>query len=243
MVVLVGYTNAGKSSLFNRITGAKVYAADRLFATLDPTLRRWSPAGGSPIILSDTVGFIRHLPHDLVAAFRATLEQVKEADLLLHVIDARSEQREERVSAVAQVIEDLGARCVPQIQVFNKLDLLPDATPRMERDASSDSLQVWVSATTGAGLDLLGRAIVESLDRGLTKTWVKLPAGAARLRAKLYDTGTVIEETMDAEGGCLLEVDMPIVRLRRLHQSEGVAFYPVAGHGLGPYDPIVAHNN
>lgn len=158
---LVGYTNAGKSTLFNALTGAKVYAANQLFATLDPTLRRIDLPGGAPVILADTVGFIRDLPHDLVAAFRATLEETRLASLLLHVVDAGDPQHQERSEQVNRVLQEIGAQDIPQIEVYNKIDLLENGAPRLERNRDGSVKRVWVSAANGAGLDLLRLALTE----------------------------------------------------------------------------------
>jgi GTP-binding protein HflX len=160
-VSLVGYTNAGKSTLFNALTGARVYAADQLFATLDPTLRRVELPGDAPVILADTVGFIRDLPHDLVAAFRATLEETRLASLLLHVMDAGDPRHQERREQVNQVLHEIGAQAVPQIEVYNKIDLLENSAPRLERNRDGSIKRVWVSAASGAGLDLLRLALAE----------------------------------------------------------------------------------
>lgn len=163
-VSLIGYTNAGKSTLFNRLTKSDVYVADKLFATLDPTLRRISFPQTGTIILADTVGFIRDLPHDLVNAFHATLEETLQATLLLHVIDAQNIERQQCMDAVQKVLVQIQAETVPQLQVFNKLDLLPNQTPRIERDENGRPIRVWLSATTGAGLPLLHQALGEILD-------------------------------------------------------------------------------
>ena len=150
VVSLVGYTNAGKSTLFNRLTESRVYAANQLFATLDPTLRRLELENVGPVVLVDTVGFIAHLPHKLVAAFKATLEETLNADLLLHVVDAATEQREDNIHQVHEVLAEIGADRIPQLQVYNKLDLLEQA-PRIDRNADGVPERVWLSAATGAG--------------------------------------------------------------------------------------------
>ncbi len=159
-VALVGYTNAGKSTLFNRMTGATAYVADQLFATLDTTLRRVYVEGADSIIMSDTVGFIRELPHDLVAAFRATLAEAAEADLLLHVIDAQAANRDEQIAAVDRVLVEIGAATVPQIRVFNKCDL-EGLAPGVERDGCGTISTVRLSALTGAGSSELRAALAE----------------------------------------------------------------------------------
>ena len=160
-VSLVGYTNAGKSTLFNRVSGAGVLAEDKLFATLDPTLRRVDVGAGEHIVLADTVGFIRHLPHDLVAAFHSTLEETREADLLLHIVDASSDRRDENIDAVNIVLNEIEADEVPQIVVYNKIDMLPEAQPRVDRDENGKVWRVWVSAVTGAGIDNLRKILHE----------------------------------------------------------------------------------
>jgi GTP-binding protein HflX len=160
-VSLVGYTNAGKSTLFKALTKAGAYAADQLFATLDTTSRRLYLEGAGQVVLSDTVGFIRDLPHALVAAFHATLEETASADLLLHVIDSASGDRDAQIEAVNGVLEEIGAAQVPQILVWNKIDTT-GVEPAVERDAYGKITRVRVSARTGAGLDLLRQALIET---------------------------------------------------------------------------------
>ena len=165
-VSLVGYTNAGKSTLFNRVTGADAYCADQLFATLDPTLRRVSIKGGEHIVLADTVGFISDLPHDLVAAFKATLEETREANLLLHVVDATLEHKDDVIAEVEAVLKEIGADDVPIIQVFNKIDCLDKAEPRVERDNNGVVRRIWLSAVSGQGIDLLRQVLQEVCVQG-----------------------------------------------------------------------------
>jgi GTP-binding protein HflX len=160
-VSIVGYTNAGKSTLFNRLTRANVYVADQLFATLDTTSRRMFTAETGEIVVSDTVGFIRHLPHSLVAAFRSTLEETMQADLLLHVVDASNPSRDDQIAEVNKVLAEIAASDIPQVLVFNKIDLL-DTPPGVERDDYGRIARVFLSAQTGAGLDGLRLALTEA---------------------------------------------------------------------------------
>lgn len=215
-VSIVGYTNAGKSTLFNRLTGAQVYAADRLFATLDPTLRRLELAGAPPVIVADTVGFVRDLPHSLVAAFRATLEETVEADLLLHVADAHDDAHLERIDQVNAVLAEIDAEKIPQLLVLNKIDQLPERVPRLDRDADGKPQRVWLSARTGEGLDMLYEALAEfslahsarqgrELDpmvarRCAAPSRINLPPEAGRLRALLYAHHLVRAESVAEDG-------------------------------------------
>lgn len=221
VVSLIGYTNAGKSTLFNRLTGADVLAADQLFATLDPTLRRVELPGLGPVLMSDTVGFIRQLPHDLVAAFRATLEEVCEADLLLHVVDAADVERDAKIAQTLSVLELIGAAQVPVVEVCNKIDLMPHPLARMERDADGSVRRVWLSARDGAGLALLGTAVAERLSGNHVELRLALPFAAARLRARLFAAGVVLGEEVDAACGNMVSVRALRLRLEGLCRSEG----------------------
>lgn len=225
-VSLVGYTNAGKSSLFNQLTDADVYAADQLFATLDPTLRRLDVADCGPVILADTVGFIRHLPHKLVDAFRATLEETTRANLLLHVVDAASDEREENIHQVEEVLEEIKAESIPRLEVFNKLDLL-EQSPRIDRDALGRPQRVWLSAHSGDGLELLQQAIAELLGGEMAQLHIELAAGLAeglgRLRAALYKQGAVLSEEHADDGASLLHIRLPRSDWRRLLSAEDFA--------------------
>lgn len=219
-VALVGYTNAGKSTLFNRLTGAEVYVANRLFATLDPTLRRVDLPEIGPVILADTVGFIRHLPHDLVEAFQATLEEVCEADLLLHVVDAHDERRQANIMQVNKVLESIGAHQVAQLLVYNKIDLCPAVQAAIDRDAEAQSIRVWVSAQTGAGMAELQQVIAELLGDDMVEKQLVLTPKQAKLRAKLYQLSAVAAESISPEGDYHLLIRMPKAQLERLLGSE-----------------------
>ena len=229
LVSLVGYTNAGKSTLFNALSQAGVYAADQLFATLDPTLRRLVIDGLGPFILADTVGFIRHLPHNLVRAFHATLEESIRADLLLHVVDCACEDRMEMMKQVRTVLAEVdeeirgqaptGERHQLQLEVFNKADLL-GISPRIERDDQQRPCRVWMSAQENQGLDLLQQAIAELLTTDLVHEQVFLLPHQGRLRSRLYRLGAVQEESFDEQGVSVLNVRMPRQDFIRMFAQE-----------------------
>ncbi|KPQ22609.1 MULTISPECIES: ribosome rescue GTPase HflX [unclassified Halomonas] len=207
-VSLVGYTNAGKSTLFNALTQSDVYAADQLFATLDPTLRRLEIEDVGPVVMADTVGFIRHLPHKLVEAFQATLQEAAEATLLVHVIDAADPDRDLNVEQVERVLEEIGADDVPVLKVMNKIDKL-DSAPRIERDGQGLPEVVWLSAQQGKGLDLLHEALTERLASDVIGFSLTLAPEQGKLRAGLHELNAVREEAFDDQGRSVLDVRLP----------------------------------
>ncbi|MCG8015480.1 MAG: GTPase HflX [Candidatus Thiodiazotropha sp. 'RUGA'] len=219
-VSLVGYTNAGKSTLFNRLVGSNVYAADQLFATLDPTLRRLELEREGPVVLADTVGFISHLPHDLVAAFKSTLQETTDASLLLHVIDAASHQRATCITEVNEVLQQIGADKVHQIEVFNKIDLLEEFEPRIDRNENGMITRIWLSAQTGEGCDLLLQGLAEYYRKNHVRQKLRLNPENGRLHALLFERGAVINESSTDEGGWEMDIDMSEREFRRLLKEE-----------------------
>lgn len=217
LVAIVGYTNAGKSTLFNALTGANALAVDQLFATLDPTLRRLD-INGMPIIVADTVGFIRDLPHELVAAFKATLEETREADLLLRVSDAADPEHGLRDAEVDAVLQEIGADAVPCLHIRNKIDLLEEP-PRLTRDGEGRPHEISLSAAQGLGLDLLKQALAECFMGGVVEGWIRLPMSASRARARLFAQSAVLEENA-LEDGWLLKIRLTKVAYEDLCQKE-----------------------
>lgn len=222
-VSLVGYTNAGKSTLFNRLTESGVYAADQLFATLDPTVRRVELADVGAITLADTVGFIRHLPHKLVESFRATLEESAAADLLLHIIDAGAEERQEQIEQVLEVLHEIDADQVTLLEVYNKIDTLTQIEPHIQRNAEGKPERVWLSAQSGQGIELLIQAMQELLVDDLVVTTLVLPQQLSRLRAKLFDLQAIVQEHYDEQGQSVVDIRIARVELNRLLSHEGLA--------------------
>lgn len=215
-IALVGYTNAGKSTLFNRLTGGEVYVANRLFATLDPTLRRIDLPEVGQVIVADTVGFIRHLPHDLVDAFHATLEEITEADLLLHVIDTHDERHDANQLQVNDVLATIGALDVPQLLVYNKIDLCPGVAPSSVRDEQGMIKKVFVSAVSDLGMTELKAAIATRLGHDLVQRTLLLTPEDAKIRAKLYQLGAILSEQLLDNGSFQVTIRMPRTQLEKM---------------------------
>jgi len=220
-LALVGYTNAGKSTLFRALTGADAYVADQLFATLDPTVRSIVLPGNTKVVVADTVGFIRELPHELVAAFQSTLTEAREATLLLHVVDVSDPRREEHIDEVNRVLAEIGAADLPQILVFNKIDRI-DTPPRVERDESGKASHVWLSAARADGLDGLLEAVAERLSRVARRATLRLPVSAGELRARLYAANLVRAERISDDGGFEIDTELSEVELLKWAREPGV---------------------
>jgi GTP-binding protein HflX len=229
-LALVGYTNAGKSTLFRALTGADAYVADQLFATLDPTIRRVTLPGGAAVVAADTVGFIRELPHELVAAFQSTLTEARAATLLLHVVDASNPRREEQIEHVNAVLAEIGAEHIPQLLVYNKIDRLA-SEPRLERDAHGRPSAVWISAQERLGLELLLVAVAERLARHARRARLRVPPSAGALRSRLYAARAVRAESTTSDGSIELAVELPDLELLTLARTPGVQILEVQNEG------------
>jgi len=223
-VSLVGYTNAGKSTLFNRVTGSDVYAENQLFATLDPTMRRIEIADIGAVIMADTVGFISHLPHKLVEAFRATLEEAANSTLLLHIIDAAADERLRNIEQVDLVLEEIGAAELPQLKIYNKIDLIPEVAPRIDRDDAGKPVAVWLSAQSGLGCELLDEAIAELLGTEMVIAQLLLSPQDGRLRAALYEQQAIAQESFRDDGVCIANLRVPKSDLLRILSAQKIHF-------------------
>ncbi len=224
-VSLVGYTNAGKSTLFNALTKADVYVANQLFATLDPTLRRIQVDDVGEVVLADTVGFIRHLPHDLIAAFKATLLETQEASLLLHVIDASDPNLLDNIESVNDVLVEIDAYDIPTLLVMNKIDLLEGKQPGIDRDENGVPIRVWISAQNSLGLDLLFTALKERLARQIQVCQLSLPAHLSKLRSRLYQLHAIEHEIINEDGSFNLQIRIPLIEWNRLAKKEPDLLY------------------
>lgn len=236
LVSLVGYTNAGKSTLFEKLTGNDTYVADQLFATLDTTLRKLELPPHDHVILADTVGFVRDLPHTLVTAFRATLEETASASLLLHVQDAADSERDVQREAVEEVLREIEADEVPRLDVFNKLDCLEAQAPRIDRDDQGRPVRVWLSAHTGEGLNLLKQAIAECLFAQVRLWRLRLPVAHGSLRAELFRLGAVVKEQFEDDGTAMLTIRMEASQFKRLLMHAGLdaqAVVPIDSSAVG----------
>jgi GTPase len=227
-LALVGYTNAGKSTLFRALTGADAYIADQLFATLDPTVRRIVLPGNTTVVVADTVGFIRELPHELVAAFQSTLTEAREATLLLHVVDVSDPARDEHIDEVNRVLAEIGAADLPQILVFNKIDRI-EVAPRLERDETGRASHVWLSAMRSEGLDLLREAVAERLSRVARRATLRLPVSGGEPRARLYAAGLVLAERITADGAFEIDTELSEFELLKWAREPGVEILTLAG--------------
>jgi GTP-binding protein HflX len=217
-VSLVGYTNAGKSSLFNQLTAAGVYAQDQLFATLDPTLRRLTLPGNRAVVLADTVGFISRLPHELVAAFRSTLQETIDADLLVHVVDAANPAHAEQITEVNAVLAQIGAQAIPQLMVMNKIDLVEELAASQELDNQGKPARIWVSSKTGEGIELLLHALVASLNAATVHLELQLPPAEGALRAALFREADIQQQEYLPSGDLHLTLGIPSINFAQLRK-------------------------
>ncbi len=222
MIALAGYTNAGKSTLFNQLTGSTVFADSQLFATLDATIRRVVlPASGEAVI-ADTVGFIQNLPHDLVAAFKSTLEETVKSDIILHVVDASDDYNMEKITQVEKIINEIGAADIPDILVMNKIDCLQNFIPRIDRDKNGTIYRVWVSAQNGKGIDLLCQALSEKLSGMMKRAKIQLDVNHAHIRSEIYNVGYIHKEKVNEYGQWVLEINVTNHYLSKLLNKQGV---------------------
>ncbi|MXP67678.1 ribosome rescue GTPase HflX [Pantoea sp. Aalb] len=215
-ISLVGYTNAGKSTLFNIMTSANAYTADKLFATLDPTLRRLNNVNLREVILADTVGFIRHLPHDLIVAFKTTLQETRQAKLLLHVIDATDIYINEKIKVVNDILMEIKANNIPVLLIMNKIDALDSFKPRIDYDKNNQPIRVWLSAKSGLGLSLLWEALSKYLLGEIVQYNLCLPPMASRLRSQFYQLKVIEKEWNEDDGSVILHIRIPINHWRYL---------------------------
>lgn len=217
-VSLVGYTNAGKSTLFNTITESGVYAADQLFATLDPTLRKIDLRDVGSAILADTVGFIRHLPHDLVAAFKATLQETQEADLLLHVVDYSDDQFRDNIDQVNEVLDEIDAGDIRQLMICNKIDRMEGVDAHIDRDENGVPIRVWLSAQQGIGIDLLFTALTDCLSESMVQYSLRIPPNEGKLRGALYGLNCISSQSYAEDGDWLVDIRMPTSDWNKLNK-------------------------
>jgi GTP-binding protein HflX len=227
-LALVGYTNAGKSTLFRALTGADAYVADQLFATLDPTVRRITLPGNTAVVVADTVGFIRELPHELVAAFQSTLTEAREATLLLHVVDVSDPRRADHIDEVNRVLAEIGAQDLPQILVFNKIDRI-ESPPHVDRDEAGRVSHVWLSAARSRGLDLLREAVSERLARVARKATLRLAVYSGEVRARLYAANLVLAERITEDGAFEIDTELAEVELLKWAREPGVEVMALDG--------------
>ncbi len=227
-LALVGYTNAGKSTLFRALTGADAYVADQLFATLDPTVRSIVLPGNTKVVVADTVGFIRELPHELVAAFQSTLTEAREATLLLHVVDVSDPRREEHIDEVNRVLADIGAGDLPQILVFNKIDRI-ESPAHADRDENGRISHVWISAAKAQGLDILRESVTERLARVARRATLRLPVSGGEVRARLYAANLVLAERIAEDGGFEIDTELSELELLKWAREPGLEVLTLGG--------------